>query len=71
MDHIPESRYALFTPSEVLGRRMAHQHVTRRLATIPAADMVGYSRLMGEDDLTDAEWALIVPHRPARSFEVG
>ena len=29
---------------------MAHQHVTRRLAAILAADVVGYSRLMGEDE---------------------
>ncbi len=49
---------------------MAHEHVTCRLVTIPAADMVGYSRLTGEDDLTDAEWALIAPHRPAHSFEL-
>ncbi len=30
---------------------MAHQHVTRRLAAILAADVVGYSRLMGEDEV--------------------
>ena len=29
---------------------MAQQHVTRRLATILAADVVGYSRLMGADE---------------------
>ena len=37
----------------------------RRLVAILAADVVGYSRLMGEDDLTDAGWALIAPHTPA------
>ena len=29
---------------------MAEQNVTRRLAAILAADMVGYSRLMGADE---------------------
>ncbi len=29
---------------------MAEEHVERRLAAIPAADVVGYSRLMGEDE---------------------
>ncbi len=43
----------------------------RRLAAILAADVVGCSRLVGEDDLTDAGWASIAPHRPARSFELG
>lgn len=32
-----------------LGRRMADQNVTRKLAAILAADVAGYSRLMGED----------------------
>ncbi len=29
---------------------MARQHVTRRLAAILAADVAGYSRLMGADE---------------------
>ncbi len=29
---------------------MARQRVTRKLAAILAADVVGYSRLMGEDE---------------------
>ena len=32
-----------------LGRRMADQNVTGKLAAILAADVAGYSRLMGED----------------------
>ena len=29
---------------------MAHERVQRRLTTVLAADVVGYSRLMGEDE---------------------
>jgi hypothetical protein len=39
---------------------MAEDRVQRRLAAILAADVVGYSRLMGEDEagtLATAEWA--------------
>ncbi len=37
-------------PHAVLGRRMADENVTRKLAAILAADMVGYSRLMEADE---------------------
>jgi hypothetical protein len=38
---------------------MSEQRVQRRLAAILAADVVGYSRLMGEDEagaLDDSSW---------------
>ena len=43
---------------------MAEGDVTRRLATVVAADVAGYSRLMGADD----KGTLAARHRCARSI---
>ena len=46
---------------------MSHGHVTRRLAAVLAADVVGYSRLMGADEVRTLEalkrhrWELVDP----------
>ena len=47
-----------------LGRRMAGQNVTRKLAAILAADVAGYSRLMGED----AGGTLVAPRQLRREL---
>ena len=45
---------------------MAEQRVQRRLAAILAADVVGYSRLMDEDDATTANRLTIPWYRHDR-----
>ena len=47
---IPQRRSAIRPNSRSLGARMAQQNITRRLAAILAADMVGYSRLTEKDE---------------------
>ena len=54
---------------------MAEECVQRRLAAILAADLVGYSRLMGEDEdgtlaaLTTHRTELIEPSQPAAKVQ--
>jgi TolB-like protein len=51
------------TVGATAGSRMASDHVERRLAAILAADVVGYSRLMGEDEAGTAR--AVREHREA------
>jgi TolB-like protein/class 3 adenylate cyclase len=51
------------TVGATAGSRMASDHVERRLAAILAADVVGYSRLMGEDEAGTARAVRV--HREA------